>query len=80
LVRRVPSKSPFSCLGVLHNAVVAWNIVSVSKLVEHIRAEGHAIDDPTLALTTPLMHKQLNPFGRYQFDVDRMRRTVSGSP
>ena len=70
----------FSCLGVLHNAVVAWNIIHVGKVVAQLRAEGHAIDDATLALTTPLMHKHLNPFGRYQFDLARMRQTVGGHP
>ena len=69
----------FSCLGVLHNAVVAWNIIRVGRLVEQLRAEGHTIDDATLALTTPLMHKHLNPFGRYQFDLARMRQTGGGS-
>ena len=65
----------FSSLGVLHNAVVAWNIIRVGQLVEQLRAEGYVIDDATLALTTPLMHKHLNPFGRYQFDLARMRQT-----
>jgi len=66
----------FSCLGVLHNAVVAWNIIHVGQLVERLRAEGHVIDDATLALTTPLMRRHLNPFGRYHFDLDRMRQTA----
>jgi len=44
-----------------------------------VRVEGHTIDDTTLALTTPLMHKHLNPFGRYQFNVARMRQTVGGT-
>jgi len=68
-----------AALGVLHNAVVAWNIIRVGRLVEQLRAEGHTIDDATLALTTPLMHKHLNPFDRYQFDLARMRQTVGGS-
>lgn len=34
------------------------------------------VDDATLALTTPLMRKHLNPFGRYHFDLDRMRQTL----
>ncbi len=69
----------FSCLGVLHNAVVAWNIKRSGQLVEQLRAEGHVIDDviddATLSQTTPLMRKHLNPFGRYHFDLDQMRRT-----
>jgi len=59
--------------------VVACNIIRIGRLVEQLRAEGHTIDDTTLALTTPLMHKHLNPFGRYQFNVARMRQTVGGS-
>jgi hypothetical protein len=71
----------FSCLGVLHNAVVAWNIKRVGQLVEQLRADEHVIDDATLAQTTPLMRKHLNPFGRYHFDLDRMRQTgPSSSP
>ena len=70
---------PFSCLGVLHNAVVAWNIIHIGKLVEQLRAEGHVIDDTTLSLTTPLLRKHLNPFGRYHFDLERMRQTAGSA-
>lgn len=65
----------FSCLSVLHNAVVAWNTLHIGAVVEQLRKEGHAIDDATLSLTTPLFRKHINPFGRYHFDVDRMRQT-----
>jgi len=65
----------FSRLGVLHNAVVAWNILHIGRVVDQLRAEGQAIDDATLALTTPLLRKHLNPFGRYHFDLERMRQT-----
>jgi TnpA family transposase len=70
----------FSCLGVLHNAVVAWNLLHVGQVVAQLRAEGHAIDDATLALTSPLMRKHLNPFGRYHFDLDRLRQTFGRAP
>jgi hypothetical protein len=36
-----------------------------------LRAEGHPIDDATLAVTTPLLREHLNPFGRYDFDLGR---------
>jgi len=65
----------FSCLSVLHNAVVAWNTRHIGPLVDHLRAEGHEIDDATLSLTTPLVRKHINPFGKYYFDVHRMRQT-----
>jgi hypothetical protein len=34
----------------------------------------------TFSLTTPLMRKHLNPFGRYYFDLNRMRRLQGEIP
>lgn len=64
----------FSCLAVLHNAVVAWNTLRIGEIVAGLRAEGHEISDRDLARTSPLLHAHINPFGRYRFDLDRMRR------
>lgn len=64
----------FSCLAVLHNAVVAWNTSHLAQLVERLRAEGHGVDERDLAQLSPLMRKHLNPFGRYHFNLDRMKR------
>jgi len=64
----------FSCLSVLHNAVVAWNMVHIEPVVEQLRAEGQRCDDELLSLTTPLLRRHLNPFGRYYFDLVRMRQ------
>jgi len=44
-----------------------------------LRAEGQVIDDDILGLTTPLFRKHLNPFGKYHFDLERMRQT-EGDP
>jgi Tn3 transposase DDE domain len=65
----------FSCLSVLHNAVVAWNTLHIGPIVGQLRAEGHVIDDDILGLTTPLFRKHLNPFGKYHFDLEGMRQT-----
>ena len=58
----------------LHNAVVAWNMVHIEPVVEQLRAEGQRCDDELLSLTTPLLRRHLNPFGRYYFDLVRMRQ------
>ncbi len=63
----------FSALAVLHNAVAAWNILTVERVVAKLRAEGHELPDEVLALTTPLLRKHINPFGRYHFDLNRLR-------
>jgi len=47
----------------------------IGRAVEELRAEGHVLDEATLSLTTPLFHKHI-PYGRYHFDVDRMRQTL----
>jgi len=64
----------FSCLAVLHNAVVAWNTLRLGEAVAELRAEGHVIPDQELARTSPLLHAHINPFGQYRFDPERMRR------
>jgi hypothetical protein len=40
--------------------------------------EGHVIDDDILGLTTPLFRKHVNPFGKYHFDLGRMRQAEGG--
>ncbi len=57
----------------LHNAVVAWNILTVEGVVAKLRSQGHDLPDEVLALTTPLLRKHINPFGRYHFDLSRLR-------
>lgn len=63
----------FSALAVLHNAVVAWNLMKLEGVVAQIRAEGYDLTDEALALTTPLLRRHINPFGRYHFDMSRIR-------
>src|SRR6266496_1168694 len=52
----------FSCLSVLHNAVVAWNMLQIGEIVTQLRAEGHQIDDEMLSHVTPLVRRHINPF------------------
>ena len=68
----------FSCLSILHNAVVAWNTIQIGRIVNDCRAEGQQIEDETLSHVTPLLRKHINPFGRYYFDLNRMQQTRAG--
>jgi hypothetical protein len=70
----------FSCLSVLHNAVVGWNILHIEPIVNQLHAEGKNCSDHILSLTTPLMRKHLNPFGKNHFDLNRMRRLSGEIP
>lgn len=64
----------FSCLSVLHNAVVAWNIERIQQVTGQLRNAGHEVDDVVLSRTSPLIRKHINPFGRYHFNLARMTR------
>jgi hypothetical protein len=59
-----------------HPAADGLEADSRAQFARWLVAEGHAIEDATLALTTPLMRKHLNPFGRYHFDLDRLRQPL----
>ena len=73
----------FSCLGVLHNAVVAWNIIRIGRLVEQLRVEGHAIDDTTLGVDDPADAQALQsvralPIRPRSHAPDRRRHPLNG--
>jgi hypothetical protein len=46
----------------------------IEPVIEQLRAEGQRCDDELLSLTTPLLWRHINPFGRYHFDLARMRQ------
>jgi hypothetical protein len=46
----------------------------IALVVETLRAEGHAVSDPDLALTSPLVRCHTNTYGRYRFDLTRPER------
>jgi len=54
-------------------------MIQIAKIVADLRAEGHPIEDETLMHVTPLMRKHINPFGRYHFDLGRMRPDLDRS-
>lgn len=63
----------FSALSVLHNAVVAWNLSELEGVVAGLRADGFELPNEAIALTTPLLRRHINPFGRYHIDISRLR-------
>jgi len=51
-----------------------WNTLQIGSIVEQLRREGERVEEADLALTSPLLRRHLNPFGRYHFDLERLRR------
>ena len=65
-----------SCLSLLSNAVLVWNTVHMSRIVERLRAAGHAVRDEDLARVSPLAHAHTIPSGSY-FQSPRRRADIS---
>jgi TnpA family transposase len=62
----------FSCLAILHNAIIAWNLTQLPAALERLRAKGHVITDEDLALVGPLLWKNVNQLGRYDINPNRL--------
>jgi TnpA family transposase len=56
-----------SCLSLLSNAVLVWNTLRITEIVNQLRAAGHTIADQDLARVSPLMHTHVIPNGTYRF-------------
>ena len=57
-----------SCLSLLCNAVLVWNTVQMSRIIEHLRATGVTITDEEVALISALAYAHIIPNGTYFFD------------
>jgi nicotinic acid phosphoribosyltransferase len=73
--RRLPNGRRYGVVaGTLRLLSAITDFRPTSDEVEQLRAEGQRCDDELLSLTTPLLRRHLNPFGRYYFDLVRMRQ------
>ncbi len=59
-----------SCLTLVTNAVVTWNTVYIGAVVEQLKAEGQEIAAEDLAHVSPARFTHVNPYGKYEFDLD----------
>lgn len=57
-----------SCLSLLSNAVLVWNTVRISEIVERLRSAGEQILDTDLARVSPLCYAHIIPNGTYNFE------------
>jgi Tn3 transposase DDE domain len=56
-----------SSLSLLSNAVLVWNTLRISEILNQLRAAGHTIANQDLARVSPLMHTHVIPNGTYRF-------------
>jgi TnpA family transposase len=59
-----------SCLSLVSNAVLYWNTVKMSWIVDQLKANGEDISDKTLSHISLLPHRHVVPMGTYFVDED----------
>src|SRR6266850_2091755 len=54
-----------TCLSLLSNAVVVWNTVQMTRIIDQLRCGGDVITDDELARVSPLAFAHVIPNGTY---------------
>ena len=54
-----------TCLSLLSNAVVVWNTVQMTRIIEQLRASGETITEEDLARISPFASAHVIPNGTY---------------
>ena len=59
-----------SCLNLVTNAVVTWNTLYMEAAIKQLRSEGYQISDEDVSHLSPTRYRHINPYGKYQFDIE----------
>ncbi len=59
-----------ACLNLVTNAVVTWNTVYMTAVIEQLRAEGKTVNEEDIARLWPSRYEHLNPYGKCRFEVE----------
>jgi hypothetical protein len=59
-----------SCLNLVTNAVVTWNTLYMEAAIKQLRSEGYQISDEDISRLSPTRYRHINPYGKYQFDIE----------
>ncbi len=54
-----------SCLSLVSNAILYWNTIKITEIVDNLRAQGEAIDEETLSHISLLPFRHVVPNGMY---------------
>lgn len=59
-----------SCLNLVTNAVVIWNTVYMTAVLEQLKKEGKPVNEADVVHLSPARYEHINPYGKYQFNID----------
>lgn len=59
------------------NCLIFYNVFEVSRILNELIQEGHAVDIEIMGALSPYITKHINRFGRYSLDLNRQPPTVN---
>ena len=62
-----------SCLNLVTNAVMVWNTVYMTAVVEQLKQEGYPMQESDLAHIWPTRYTHINVYGKYHFNIEEAR-------
>ena len=54
--------------------VITWNTVYMAAAIDQLRREGHTVQESDLAYLSPCRCENINPYGKYDFEVSERPR------
>lgn len=58
-----------SCLTLVTNAVIIWNTIYMTAVLDYLKQEGYPISEEDIAHLSPARFDHINPYGKYRFDM-----------
>ncbi len=49
---------------------LTWNTVYMQQAINQLKAEGYPIFEDDLKHLSPIRHEHINPYGKYEFNVE----------
>jgi len=62
-----------SCLNLVTNAVILWNTVYMTAVIEQLKQEGYPVEESDLAHVWPTRYGHINVHGKYHFNMEEAR-------
>jgi hypothetical protein len=59
-----------SCLNLITNAIIVWNTVYMTAVIEQLRNEGMEISEEDIRRLWPTRYEHINVHGKFLFNVD----------
>ena len=62
-----------NCLTLVTNAVVVWNTIYMSAVLDYLQQQGYEVTEEDKARLSPARCGHINPYGRFSFDIPKVQ-------